>query len=249
MIGRFCAIVCLYVVIGAGVSPAIAGSACQSRGQSFRQTHVWVPPSPQVAARGQLNRAPATPCPTCVVPPSQSICDGTPAVVPAAPCVHEVERVETVMTSQVRYETYQKTIMQPVYRTVSVPVTVPVQTLETMVGTRRVLQHVPVRVQRPVTTQCYCVQTGPYGQSVVSCGHSVTQLVDSVETRPVWVDQQYTFQAPVTSYVTEYQPRQVLDYEPTVSTIQVPVTVQVPVTRVWKERVAGCGSVPGQVHR
>jgi hypothetical protein len=163
------------------------------------------------------------------------------------PRVTEVDRVETVMTNQVRYETYQQTVMQPVYRTMSVPVTVPVQTLETMVGTRRVLQNVAVRVQRPVTTQCQCVQTGYGGVATYSVGAPMTQMVETVENRQVWVDQQYTFQTPVTNYVTQYQARQVLDYQPTVQTMQVPVTVQVPVQQMRREQVVNYEYVPTQV--
>ncbi|MBI1311530.1 hypothetical protein GC176_09500 [bacterium] len=165
----------------------------------------------------------------------------------AVPRVSEVDRVETVMTSQVRYETYQKTVMQPIYRNIPIAVSVPVQTTETMVGTQRVLQNVPVRVQRPVTTQCQCVQNGLGVTSAFAAGAPVTQMVESVENRQVWVDQQYTFQAPVTNYVTQYQTRQVLDYQPTTQTMQVPVTVQVPVQRTRKEQVVTYEYVPTQV--
>ena len=165
----------------------------------------------------------------------------------AVPRVSEVDRVETVMATQTRYETYQKTVMQPVYRTMAVEVTVPVQTMETMVGTRRVLQNVAVRVQRPVTSPCQCVQPSPCMGPTVSACAPATRMVETVEYRPVWVDQQYTFQAPVTNYVTQYQNRQVLEYQPTVQTMQVPVAVQVPVQRIRKERVVNYEYVPTQV--
>ncbi len=113
--------------------------------------------------------------------------------------------------------------------------------------TGRVPQNVAVRVQRPVTTQCQCVQTGVGGLSTYSAGAPVTQMVETVENRQVWADQQHTFQAPVTNYVTQYQARQVLDYQPTMQTMQVPVTVQVPVQLTRKEQVVTYEYVPMQV--
>ncbi len=247
MIGRIIANACTSGAILFAVQSAIADSGCGPQTFSAPQTQVWVP-------RVQTDCAPAAPqltastgCVPCQQVQAAPTCGQMQTIYQAVPKVTDVDRVETVMVNQVRYETYQKTVMQPVYRTMSVPVTVPVQTLETMIGTRRVLQNVAVRVQRPVTTQCQCVQTGLGGISTYSAGTPVTQMVETVENRQVWVDQQYTFQAPVTNFVTQYQTQQVLDHQPTVQTIQVPVTVQVPVQQTRKEQVVTYEYVPTQV--
>jgi len=247
MIGRFCVYACVCGSLLTASQAVVAGSACQTPSGYGPQTQVWVPQA-QSPCTTSVPPAPATAsCAPCEQVQTAQPCVQMQTVYQAVPKVTEVDRVETVMTNQVRYETYQKTVMQPVYRTMSVPVTVPVQRMETMVGTRRVLQNVAVRVQRPVTTQCQCVQTGFGGVSTYSTGAPVTQMVETVENRQVWTDQHYTFQAPVTNYVTQYQARQVLDYQPTVQTMQVPVTVQVPVQQTRKEQVVTYDYVPTQV--
>lgn len=245
MIGRYFAYACVFGASLTASQVAVADSACRTPSSHPPQTQVWVPRAQSAPAAPQP--AASTSCAPCQQVQAAPACVQMQTVYQAVPRVTEVDRVETVMTNQVRYETYQKTVMQPVYRTMSVPVTVPVQRMETMVGTRRVLQNVAVRVQRPVTTQCQCVQTGVGGLSTYSAGTPVTQMVETVENRQVWADQQYTFQAPVTNYVTQYQARQVLDYQPTVQTMQVPVTVQVPVQRTRREQVVTYEYVPTQV--
>ena len=247
MIGRILANACASGSILFAVQSAMADSGCGPQTFSAPQTQVWVPPVHAETAPAAPQPTASTSCAPCQQVQAPPACVQMQTVYQAVPKVTEVDRVETVMVNQVRYETYQKTVMQPVYRTMSVPVTVPVQTMETMVGTRRVLQNVAVRVQRPVTTQCQCVQTGLGGPATYSAGAPVTQMVETVENRQVWVDQQYTFQAPVTNYVTQYQARQVLDHQPTVQTMQVPVTVQVPVQQTRKEQVVTYEYVPTQV--
>lgn len=246
MIGRICSVACLSVCLCAVAHPSLAGVRCGTQTQSSVRTQVWVPGSRAPCSACVQKPVPSR-CAPCRQVPTRPACVQTQTVYQAVPRVSEVDRVETVLTTQTRYETYEKTVMQPVYRTVAVPVTVPVQTLETMVGTRRILQNVAVRVQRPVTSQCQCVQSAPGMVSTVSASVPVTQMVEAVEYRPVWVDQQYTFQAPVTNYVTRYQARHVLEYQPVVQTMQVPVTVQVPVQQVRRERVVNYEYVPTQV--
>ena len=247
MIGRFLASACASGAVLIASQAVIADSGCGPQTSAATQTQVWVPRAQADCAPAAPQVAASTSCAPCQQVQAAPACVQMQTVYQAVPKVTEVDRVETVMTNQVRYETYQKTVMQPVYRTMSVPVTVPVQRMETMIGTRRVLQNVAVRVQRPVTTQCQCVQTGVGGLSTYSAGAPVTQMVETVENRQVWADQQYTFQAPVTNYVTQYQARQVLDYQPTMQTMQVPVTVQVPVQRTRKEQVVTYEYVPMQV--
>ncbi len=246
MIGRICTALCVCGVLCAASPSVDAGSRCGTQSRSRVQTQVWVPRAAP-ACSTSVPRPVKAPCAPCQQAQPAPACVQMQTVYQAVPRVSEVDRVETVMTTQTRYETYEKTVMQPVYRTMAVEVTVPVRTMETMVGTRRVLQNVPVRVQRPVTSQCQYVQPSPCrGATVTTCA-PVTPMVEAVEYRPVWVDQQYTFQAPVTNYVTQYQNRQVLEYQPTVQTLQVPVTVQVPVQRIRKERVVNYEYVPTQV--
>ncbi len=253
MTGRLIAYSCVCGLMLTASQVGWADSGCQTAVPSWPQTQVWVPRA-QHSYREQASYAAAETRPTvasgcapCEQAQAAPACVQMQTVYQAVPKVTEIDRVETVMVNQVRYETYQQTVMQPVYRTMSVPVTVPVQTLETMVGTRRVLQNVAVRVQRPVTTQCQCVQSSLCGVSTYSTGAPVTRMVETVENRQVWVDQQYTFQAPVTNYVTQYQAQQVLDYQPTVQTMQVPVTVQVPVQQTRKEQVVNYEYVATQV--
>lgn len=172
---------------------------------------------------------------------------GTRTVYENVPYAVNVNRTETVMTTETRMQLQTRTVMQPVYRDVVEPVTVAVQGVENRVGTRRVLRTVPVRVQVPVTKQCQCVTSAPGMPAAVAYSQPVTQLVEQIQYRQQWCEEQFTFQVPVTQYQTQYRTRRVVEHRQIQQTVNVPVQVQIPRHRVRTEQVVQYRQVPRQV--
>lgn len=192
-----------------------------------RVTEVWVPKPGEVKKHVPAPARCAVPCPTEIPCPPQ-----TTTVWQAVPTVVNVNHVQTVMTTQWQMQQQARTVMQPVARTVLTPVTVPVQSLETRIGIQQVVQNVPVQVQRPVTTSCVCTQQVAGCAPTVTACQPATRYVTTIENRPQVVNQQISYQVPVTRYTTQYQQRQVVDYRPVQQVVNVPVAVQVPVQQV-----------------
>lgn len=171
----------------------------------------------------------------------------TVTVAETVPCVTNVQRSETVMTTETRLQPQTQVFTQPVYRDIVEPVTVPVQGVQNRVGVRPVLRTVAVRVQVPVTKQCQCVTTIPgYGHQT-TCGPPVTQIVEQIQYRQQWCNEQFTYQVPVTYYQTQHRTRRVVQYQQVQRTVNVPVQVQVPRQRVWTEQVTEYQQVPKQI--
>lgn len=232
----FCLFIALAVVADAR---AAEKKSCTSRLRSPRRvTHVWVPKP------GELKKkvAPKAACATTCVPQVQ-----TTTAWQAVPTVVNVPQVNTVMTTQWQYQQQTRTVMQPVARTVVTPVSVPVQTYETRTGIQQVVRNVPVQVQRAVTTSCQCTQQVAGFAAAVTVSQPTTQFVTTVEHRPQVVNQQVSYQVPVTRYATQYQQRQVVDYQPVQQTVNVPVAVQVPVQQVTSVPTVQYRYVPTQV--
>ncbi len=159
----------------------------------------------------------------------------TRTVVEQVPETVNQQYVETVMINQTFYQPTTQNVQQPVYHDVVRPVQVAVRGVQNRVGTRQVVATVPVRVQRAVTTQCACTKSSPGAATVQSAQAPVTQMVESVVNRQVLVNQSYTYQVPVTQYVTQLQRKRVLGYQTVQQTVNVPVTRQVP-QRVTRTR-------------
>ena len=171
----------------------------------------------------------------------------TVTVMESVPCVTSIQRAETVMTTETRLQPQTQVYTQPVYRDIVEPVTVPVQGVQNRVGVRPVLRTVAVRVQVPMTKQCQCVTTIPgYGHQA-TCGPPVTQLVEQIQYRQQWCNEQFTYQVPVTYYQTQHRTRRVVEYRQVQQTVNVPVQVQVPRQRIRTEQVTQYRQVPRQV--
>lgn len=171
----------------------------------------------------------------------------TVTVTETVPCMKNVQRSETVMTTETRLQLQTQVFTQPVYRDIVEPVTVPVQGVQSRVGVRPVLRTVPVRVQVPVTKQCQCTTTIPGYAQHTTCGPPVTQLVEQIQYRQQWCNEQFTYQVPVTYYQTQHRTRRVVQYQQVRRTVNVPVQVQVPRQRVWTEQVTEYQQVPKQI--
>lgn len=171
----------------------------------------------------------------------------TVTVYDQVPRVVNVNETVTVMAQETRMQAVTRTGYQAVTRNVVTPVTVAVPGVENRVGVRQVVQTVPVTVQRVVTTQCVCTQTSP-GMAPVQIPCPPTQrTVQQVVNQQRVFNQQYTYQVPVTRQQTQYQTRQVIDYQPVPRTVNVPVTVQVPRQQVRTRQVTQMTTVPRQV--
>lgn len=202
-------------------------------------TQVWVPKPGEVTRKAASAKAP------CVTARPQQF--QTATVWQARPMVVNVSQVQTVMTTQWQYQQQTRTVMQPVARTVMTPVSVPVQGYETHTAVQQVVENVPVRVQRAVISNCQCTQQIAGFAPTVSSSQPVTQYVTTIENRPQVVNQQVSYQVPVTRYATQYQPQQVVDYRPVQQTVHVPVAVQVPVQQIRSVPTVQYQYVPQQV--
>lgn len=171
----------------------------------------------------------------------------TVTVYDTVPHVVNVNRTETVMTTETRLQPQTQTYNQPVYRDIVEPVSVAVQGVENRVGTRRVLRTVPVRVQVPVTKQCQCVTTVPGMAAQTAYSQPVTQLVEQIQYQQQWCEERFTYQVPVTQYQTQHRTKRVVEYQQVQQTVNVPVQVQVPRQRVRTEQVTQYRKVPRQV--
>lgn len=171
----------------------------------------------------------------------------TVTVTESVPFVTNVQRSETVMTTETRLQPQTQVYTQPVYRDIVEPVTVPVQGVQSRVGVRPVLRTVAVRVQVPATKQCQCTTTIPGYAQHTTCGPPVTQLVEQIQYRQQWCNEQFTYQVPVTYYQTQHRTRRVVQYQQVQRTVNVPVEVQVPRQRVWTEQVTQIRQVPKQI--
>ena len=230
--------VCLFSALLASTNVQGAEKkSCTSR-LPRRVTHVWVPKPGEVKKAAPAKVACATAC----LPQVQ-----TTTAWQAVPTLVNVPHVNTVMTTQWQYQQRTQTVMQPVTRTVVMPVSVPVQTYETRTGIQQVVRNVPVQVQRAVTTSCRCTQQVAGFGAAVTASQPTTQFVTTVEHRPQVVNQQVSYQVPVTRYATQYQQRQVVDYQPVQQTVNVPFAVQVPVQQVTSVPTVQYRYVPTQV--
>lgn len=155
--------------------------------------------------------------------------------------------VETVMVNQTVMQPVTQTVQQAVYQNVVRPVQVAVNGVQNRVGTRQVVRNMPVRVQRAVTTQCNCTQSGAGGVTLQSAQRPVTQMVQAVENRQVVVNEQFNYQVPVRQMVTQYQTQRVLSYRPVQQTVNVPVTRQVPQQVVRTRQVVQYKQVPREI--
>jgi hypothetical protein len=163
------------------------------------------------------------------------------------PQVVNVQQTQTVMTTETRLQPQTTTGYEAYYRTEQRPIQVPVQQLEARTGIRQVAKMVPTRVQKIVTTKCNCTHSAPGMQTVQTAGKETQSIVEVVENRPTLVNEQYTYQVPVTRYETRMQDYKVLDYRPTQKTVNVPVQVQVPKQQVSTQQVIQYRTVPRQV--
>lgn len=141
--------------------------------------------------------------------------------------VVSVQVPQTVMATETRMVAMSQTEMRPVYRDVQVPVTVAVQGVENRVGVQQVQAVMPVRVQIPVTSQCHCTHAAPGMPSVKTTGQPEQRMLEAVQHQTVVVNQQVTYQVPVTRYETRYQTQRVVEYQPVARSVEVPVQVQV----------------------
>jgi hypothetical protein len=171
----------------------------------------------------------------------------TTTVYDTVPEMVDVKRNVTVMQTRQVMQLQTRTVLRPVQRTITEQVAVPVQVMETRVGIRQVAVNVPVRVQRRVTTQCNCTQSSPGLPSRTIRGQPVVQLVEEIVNQQRWVNQQFQVQVPVTRYVNQQRTRQVTQMQAVQQTVQVPVTVQIPQTRVQTDQVVRYRQVPRQV--
>ena len=89
----------------------MAGSACRTSSGYVPQTQVWVPQAQSACAQAAPQVPASNSCASCQQVQAAPACVQMQTVYQAVPKVTEVDRVETVMTNQVRYETYQKTVM------------------------------------------------------------------------------------------------------------------------------------------
>lgn len=198
------------------------------------------------ARRGDGKAAPAkAACATAIQPQLQQL--QTATVWLARPVVVNVNQVQTVMTTQWQYQQQTRTVVQPVARTVMTPVTVPVQAYEARTAIQQVVQNVPVRVQRAVTSNCQCTQQIAGFAPTVTASQPVTQYVTTIENRPQVVNRKVSYQVPVTRYATQYQQQQVMDYQPVQQTVNVPVAVQIPVQQFRSVPTVQYQYVPQQV--
>jgi hypothetical protein len=209
---------------------------------------------PQVAARTQIVRqrimVPQTTTEKRTVLQQQIQYQNRPQTVTVfetVPHVVNVNRIETVMTTETRLQPQTQTFNQPVYRDIVEPVSVAVQGVENRVGTRQVLRTVPVRVQVPVTKQCQCVTTVPGMAAQTSYSQPVTQFVEQIQYQQQLCNEQFTYQVPVTQYQTQHRTRRVVEYQQVQQTVNVPVQVQVPQQRVRTEQVTQYRRVARQV--
>lgn len=171
----------------------------------------------------------------------------TVTVYEQVPQTVNVNETVTVMTQETRVQQVTQTGYQAVTRNVVTPVTVNVQGFENLVGIRQVAQNVPVTVNRVVTSQCNCTQSSPGLASVQTMSAPTQRVVQQVVNQQRIFNQQYTYQVPVTRQQTQYQTRQVVDYQPVAQTVNVPVTVQVPQQQVRTRQVTQMQTVPRQV--
>ena len=171
----------------------------------------------------------------------------TVTVYDQVPQVVNVNETVTVMTQETRMQQVTQTGYQAVTRNVVTPVTVAVQGVENRVGIRQIAQNVPVTVNRVVTSQCACTQSSPGLASVQTMAQPTQQIVQQVVNQQRIFNQQYTYQVPVTRHQTQYQTRQVVDYQPVAQTVNVPVAVQVPRQQVRTRQVTQMTTVPRQV--
>ena len=168
-------------------------------------------------------------------------------VMQSVPQTVNQQYTETVMVNQTVMQPVTRTVQQAYYRDVVRPVQVVVNGVQNRVGTRQVVQNVPVRVQRAATTQCQCTQSTPGGQSVQATQRPVTQMVEAIENRQVVMNQQYTYQVPVRQLATQYQTQRVVAYRPVQQTVNVPVTRQVPQQVVRTRQVVQYKQVPREI--
>lgn len=171
----------------------------------------------------------------------------TVTVMETVPQVVNVQRSETVMTTETRLQPQTRLVPRAVYRDIIEPVTVPVQGVQNRVGVRPVLRTVAVRVQVPVTKQCQCVTSIPGHGTQTSCSKAETRLVDQIQYRQQWQNEQFTYQVPVTYYQTGHRTRRVVEYQQVQQTVNVPVQVQIPRQRIWTEQVTEYRQVPRQI--
>lgn len=171
----------------------------------------------------------------------------TVTVYEQVPQTVNVNETVTVMTQETRMQQTTQTGYQAVTRNVVTPVTVNVQGFENRVGIRQVAQNVPVTVNRVITSQCNCTQSSPGMASVQQMSVPTQRIVQQVVNQQQVFNQQYTYQVPVTRQQTQYQTRQVVDYQPVSQTVNVPVTVQVPCQQVRTRQVTQMTTVPRQV--
>ena len=164
------------------------------------------------------------------------------------PEVVNVNTQETVMTTQTQMQSQTINGVQAVYKDVTTPVTVAVQTVENRQVARQVMRVVPVNVRVLVTTQqgAYCPVPGqPHLMQWVS--QPTSAYVDQVQYRQQLCQEICTVQVPGMSYATQYQTQKVLAYQPVQQTVQVPVTVQVPQVQTKTQQVVQYRAVARQV--
>lgn len=163
------------------------------------------------------------------------------------PQVVNVQRAQTIMTTETRQRAVVQTTYRPVQREVMKPVTVQVQSMEQRIGTRQVVKTVPVRVQKTMTTQCNCVQSVPGMAATQSVGRPVQSIVEVVENRQQAFTEQFRYQVPVTRNVTQYQRQSVVEYQAVQTTVNVPYQVQVPKQQLQTHQVVQYRTVPRNV--
>lgn len=168
-------------------------------------------------------------------------------VMESVPQTVDQQYVETVMVNQTVMQPVTQTVQQAYYQDVVRPVQVVVNGVQNRVGTRQVVQNVPVRVQRAVTKQCQCTESTSGGGVSVQSSQPVTQMVEAVENRQVVMNQQYTYQVPVRQVMTQYQTQRVVSYRPVQQTVNVPVTRQVPQQVVRTRQVVQYQQVPREI--
>lgn len=171
----------------------------------------------------------------------------TVTVYEQVPEVVNVNEMVTVMTQETRMQPVTKTGYQAVARNVVTPVTVAVPAVENRIGIRKVAQNVPVTVNRLVTSQCVCTKSSPGLAPVQTVSQPTYQVVQQVVNQQRVFNQRYTYQVPVTRHQTQYQTRQVIDYQPVQQTVNVPVAVQVPRQQLRTRQVTQMRTVPRQV--
>ena len=186
-----CGLACFCMLQVLNVEAVAGGCRSQVTTSSGAGWRVWIP--------SEAERAERQPKP---VPPPVPL----PALTMSAP---QFVPIDVVVVAPQR-----QTVLQTVHHQVLTSQLIPVQTFESRVGVRQVVQNVSVRVQRPVTTWCQQYQASPGLVTTVVASTPVTQMVESVETRPQVVNETFTYQVPVTRYVQGVQAQQVVEYLP-----------------------------------